>query len=969
MRLTAYKLTLMVLAVVLPAIASAQGVGRVAGRVVSNTGAPLLGASVSLQGTELTTSSDLDGRYLLTAVPEGTYNVVFNRSGYRESVAEGLVVVAGETAKLDFLMPLAPLSTNDNLIELETFTVSATIMAGSDVGLLAQRSTSVTVTDAIGTDMMSRLSISDAADALKRLPGLSVTDGKYAVIRGLGDRFGNTTLNGVTMPSPDPDRQAVQLDIFPSELLDSVTSSKTFTPDLPSNSAGGTVQLKSKSFPEERMINMSVSFGYNENSTWNDDFVNPQSESKDIFARGSEDRPFPADAFAGYPRNSQAEFQRSNSYLREAAPVRGKADPNYGFDVGYGDSWQVGEESRLGLIFGFTYDHTTDYVEQGTSNEFFGNDLSTGLLSMKFGGKYDNGTEEVLHGELLGLAFQFNPENEISFNLFNVMSGTNEAQVWRGWKDTDLEFEYSPENPDYDPTAPNFQQQYRSLIYYLERRLTNGQLSGKHANAFLEEAELDWNLSMTGTNQKEPEVRRLRFTEFPNTTPTPIYDTSATPIDPERYFRNLTDSRQSVNVNYKIPFDFNSLTANFKTGFTIENTEREYVENNIIYAPRTLSRQFNSLSAFDSYYDGVNTPAYVPLTARETGVADGERKVRAAYAMFELPMTESFRMILGARFDQTNTNMKGSGAFQGAPPGFRSGTTDNSDENWLPSLTGIYAINSEMNIRAAYSRTVAFPSMRELTRYFSQFLPGEPVIVGNPDLTQSTITSYDLRWEWFTEDNGIVAASIFAKEIENPIERNIILDSTAGGGEIITSWKNNANAAILKGIELEARRSFGFISESLENLTLGINITYIDATVDLDPDERAAKIRLYGNREELVPTSRRLEGQPEWVFNSDLTYKIESTGTQLTLAVYWISDRLDKVSNLATFDTYSQSYEQLDFIVSQRITDNMKIKFSAKNLTAPSRDVLYDPAETSGIFVESSYETARTYSLSVSYEF
>ncbi len=980
--------------------------GRVAGRVVSENGQPLLGVSIQVDGTEIRTTSDLEGRYLLNFVPLGLQDLNFSKAGYRNSQAKQLNIVAGETYKLDFIMPFAKESdaaagatgADPNLVELDTFTVMAMVIASSDFGLLAQRSNAVNVTDAIGTDMMSRLSIGDAADALKRLPGLSISNGKYAVVRGLGDRYGNTTLNGVTLPSPDPDRQAVQLDIFPADLLDAITASKTFTPDLPSNTAGGTVNMRTKSFPEELTISFSASVGYDEIATGNDNFLKAPSGSSDWLAMGAHSRKLPEGAFTNIPgnfRTSPEHWARNTTYIAAATPYREAPAPNFGFDVSFGNSYSLFSSHRLGLVFGATYDSSSSFKEGGQANEWLStnNDLDRGILDNRQYGTYDLGTQEILWGALFGIAYQFSPEHEVSFNAFNVMSGINEGRIWNGFVATSLDSNENPLDPGYDVTNPDLRRIYKSLNYYLERRLTNLQLTGKHAFPDWSDGELNWSLARSRTVQEEPNVSRISASYLVNTDPI-IYSTGSGSTNPQRNFRDLVEDRLNFMADYEFEYLSNpDRLGTLKFGYAWEKSERNYEEVLVDYrAARSGSaggNSYNSLADFDSIYDGTNAPYWVVQTAGVSSTLDATREITGVFAMFDQRFLKQLRLIAGVRYDETKTDLAGFGVYSGVggrfprynpntpgtddpvndPDGDGLAESSASVESWLPSITLLSDLTDNMNIRFVYSKTIALPSMRELSPYYSQFLPGDPVLRGNPNLGISRINNYDIRFETYTEDNGIMALTLFAKEIEGPIEQVILQDSTAGGGEYVTSWDNNDNVANLFGVELEFRRNLAFIHESLEGFSLGTNFTYIHARVDLDPIERAKKFLGYGFKEELVPQSRRLEGQPEWIFNADVSYTFDNWGTTLSVATYWISDRLDTVAGATTYDTYQQGYEQIDFIVSQKLGKNWKLKFSAKNLTAPNRAIFYDREQAKQLYVNNTYETARTYSFSVGYDY
>ncbi|HEY1107983.1 MAG TPA: TonB-dependent receptor, partial [Opitutaceae bacterium] len=252
---------------VAPVLGAESAAGIVSGRAVNGTtGAPVAGATVTVVGTTLSTQTDLEGNYRLAGVPAGVREVAVSREGFRPFSVSSVMVLAGIPTALD--LPLS--SSDDNVVKMQAFTISADVVQNSGVGLLSSRQKAIAVSDAIGSEQMSKLGFGTAASAMKAVTGASVVGGKYVYIRGLGERYSSTMVNGVEVPSADPDRRAVNMDMFPSDLIDAIVTTKSFTPDKPGNFTGGAVDMKTKEFPDTFTFSLSASFSHNSRVTGRD---------------------------------------------------------------------------------------------------------------------------------------------------------------------------------------------------------------------------------------------------------------------------------------------------------------------------------------------------------------------------------------------------------------------------------------------------------------------------------------------------------------------------------------------------------------------------------------------------------------------------------------------------------------------------------------------------------------------------
>ena len=302
----------------------AAGEGIISGQIIDKeSGQPLSGVAILLEDTNIATVTDSEGRYSLGPAPAGIYTLSFIKTGYIEANITEYQVAGGEVSVFPFALPPRPIDMSDEVYELQDFTVTAE-QANQMMTKLELKLNSANVLSSLSSEDFSKFASSDIADAVKKVSGVSVVGGKYAVIRGLGDRYVSSTLNGLPIASPDPDRQAVQLDLFPSSLFSSLEVTKSFTPDQPANSTGG-INLNIKPLPDEFFVSFSASVGGNSNTTGDDDFLtNNRGNSQDEFANGASGRGLPSGADANFD-----EFDRVDSVARELErSLRGAGRPS-----------------------------------------------------------------------------------------------------------------------------------------------------------------------------------------------------------------------------------------------------------------------------------------------------------------------------------------------------------------------------------------------------------------------------------------------------------------------------------------------------------------------------------------------------------------------------------------------------------------------------------------------------------------
>jgi len=1022
------------------AFAQQSNGGELAGSVVDEaTGRGLGGATIVLGQDGRVTLSDAAGRYRITEIEPGVYPVRVFKAGYPLIEISGVEITAGTTRALDIAMAArteepevatfgggtasasgaAPSA--EDVFELDALVVTAEEIEDRDVEMLTIRKAALGTVDGISSDTIARLAAGDAAEALTRVTGVSIADGKYAVVRGLNDRYNNTRLNGVVLPSPDPDRQAVQLDLFPSDLIDNIVVSKTFTPDLPGDTSGGSVNIRTSFFPLEEELSVSGGIQFSE-SALSADFYPSYNDGGDmgLLAAGSRDRASPGDG------------RKVPFYLSD-----GDAPFAYDFSVSYGKTYDLDGQS-LGLLLAVTYDQSVGFIDGFTENrlaqryrvnKLFGSkivipgDLSEGTMRLT-SGRFDlvQAVEEVALAGLAGLSYTINTRHTIGLTLFHTRNGTDIARgEYNSYFDPELKplggsITNLPDTLPGDLEDPRIaaevglktQMFNEEFLYYSERVLSAASLSGTSYFGDRNDLQMDWSLTRAETSQEEPDFRQTIFLTRWNEDltahdPAYFYSGNSSDFAPQlrRTWREIDEVQDAAILDFiRYQRILGGRDAEIRFGAAWQNNNRDVLQQDVLYSLDSIFG--DSLANYwDNVFDSGSGSVGIPSSAT------GEREIAAGYLFVNLPLIEHLKLMAGVRWEDTRFDVSGNGSFGlFTPETFYNeplagdlkeartwqflamdsptpaGAIDQDD--WLPAVGLVYELTPAMNLRASWSKTVARPAFREIMPYFSVSVgTGGDLVIGNPHLRMSDITNYDLRWEWFHGENQqhLLAISGFAKTITNPIEKQLLFSSEQR--RFIETWRNNGGDADVYGLELEIRQGLGFVHNSLEHFTLSSNLTWIEASVPIEEQIRVfyagGEARLNNPQQgggyaflEDVPTERRLFDQPEWILNLDIAYNNPDWGFEATLAWYAISSVLSGAGSVSpdagTFDRYTAAYDQLDLVLRKSLGDHWKIGLSIENLTDTARGSTYgdDTAET---LWQTRYHEGRSYSISATREF
>ncbi len=941
--------------------AFAQETGQISGTIVDGeNGETIIGASIGIVGTTKGAASDIDGNYTISNLEPGTYDLRVSYISYQTQNITGVEVVAGETTRLDVVL-------QSDVTNLEEITVTAQAILNNEAGLLRQRQKSIAFSDAISAEAISRSGSGDAAGALKKVVGASVVGGKYVYIRGLGDRYTSSHLNGTELPSADPNKKAFQLDIFPSSLLENIVTLKTFTPDKPGNFSGGLVDVNTKDFPTERLFQISTSVSYLSGTTFEDILLSERGDTDWLgYDDGNRDIPqivvdylsdpnndnFPrANTAEDDPQLAQTLDQLSNAFNTDFEPDPTNAYVNHGYGLTLGNQTSLfGKE--LGYIASLTYGESFDSYSEGVNAgyELIGSPDDATALTPSFVYDDTKGSRTVDIGGLFNVAYKLNSNHKIRTTFIATQSGGQSGRLLTGF---DQNFAGA--------TLSN------RVIEYTERSLFSTQLGGKHSLSGLGNTIVEWKTAYTKNSQTEPN-RRLAVTQSVDRVlagrDTTIHSFPNGLKFPLRFYRDLEEENFNASLDITIPFlSFNGDKGNFKFGGLYNTADRSFREDAFDFesdANQLLRRpdvrgNLDAYVALSGIIDTENNgdPIFGVLPREisdDRNNYDGSRDISSAYAMVELPITDKIKLISGARIESAKIELVSQDT------SVTVGSLDDTD--LLPSVNLIYSLNDRMNVRSSVTRTLARPTFRELAPYITVNFSGGRQEIGNQDLNRTLIDNYDLRWEWFPNPGEVVAVSVFGKVMENPIET--VIDLQAPDGDRIT-YKNVEEGRVY-GIEFEVKKNLAFISKSLKNFGLSTNLTLVNSEVDI-PEDEILDIR---QTDPDAESTRPLFGQSDYILNADLAYENPEIGYNASLNLNKFGDRLSAVSFGATPNVYEKSYTTMDFLTSKLLGDHVEISFSLKNILNP--DIENSQEFKGEEFINSSYKRGRSFSFGVKYK-
>lgn len=831
---------------------------KFSGKVVNEKNESLAGVSVNLANGEGTTTN-IDGQFSLTLIPGNKYEVTFTAIGYAAKTISDVEVVNGRFNELNIVLET---SSKDLSNVIVTATRSNARRETINSMIAFQKNTN-TVAQVISAEAIRRSPDRNTGEVLKRVPGTSIQEGKYIVVRGLADRYNQAMLNGILLSSTEPDRKTFSFDIFPAPMIENIVINKAFVPELPGEWAGGLIQVNTKDVPAQGFLNVQIGTSFN-TQTVGKDFYTYQGGKYDWLGFDDGKRGLPTD----FPRKSDFNFMpqdkktaigknlenvwSTNKNNSTVLPVLGKI-----FQLNGGFNKAIGRNNKLGGILALTYNRT--YRRLDYNNAFFG--VENNIPSLNFDYNNSKYSQDVLAGALGNLTLQLGNNHKISWkNILNV--NTTNYVINRTGK-------------DYDADPVNGENIRATELAFKANTFYNTQLTGDHNLPSLG-AKLRWYGSFSILDQYIPDQRRIQYNQATAGGPFALLiSNTRSQKSGSRYFGYLNDYVYTGGADVTKNFKLFDLSQSVKAGYMLQIKDRLFdsrpfsiylatdnptlrqLPPDQIFAPANFGNGTDNKFGFDELSG--SQFRYIANTI-----------LNAGYLQLDNQFTDKLRAVWGVRvedYDQVIGSMKAKD-----PRYVYSRVRD-----YLPALNLTYRLNPLTNIRLAGSQTVIRPEFRELSTFaFFDFELGA-TILGNTKLQRTKVTNFDLRYELYPRAGELFTVGIFYKYFKNPIE---LYFNQSGVGTSNTFNFINADKATSYGAEVEFRKKLDF-SSSLKNFTLQGNVSYIYNRV---VKQNAA-------------LNRPMQGQSPYLINASIQYDVEKLGISTTLLFNEIGRRILYVGN------------------------------------------------------------------------
>jgi len=967
---------------ILTSSAYAQQAGSLRGVLTDREfGTPIAGATVTIVETGFRTKSNEQGNFVFSDVAPGRYTVTITKDGFVRQVKQDVLVSEGQLADLDVEL-------SGEFQDMDEFLVQEIEVGGTESALLKLRLDSPQLLDSVGAELMAKAGVSDAAAALQLVPGATVQDGKYAVIRGLPDRYVSAQLEGVRLPTADAERRAVQLDQFPTAVLSSVQVSKTFTPDQQGDASGGAVNIDLKDIPDETGFELKSQLKFNSQSSFNDQFLKDPRGSLSFWGNDP-NRSIPTDLIG-------------QSWPDPIAGDAGSSPTNYKWSASGGGKWELDEGVKIGAFGSLFYERDSAYYDNGVNDSWMVNPVY-GVVPEFSQGSPDQGgfqsslldvtqgSQSVQWGTLGSVGIETkNHKVGATFLYTNLAVDTAYTATNTRGKEYFTGPQFDPNNPPYDPNDPaapgNTSQLFWSpyqrydTVVYTENTTSSGIFKGEHklilddgegGDGFFQAPLLDWRLSYSQAVYDQPDKTQMSAQWLP---PSNEIDPSLPGIwlalRPaensnlgwmQHIWEKITEDSTQVAVNLKMPFKVESeRTGYFKWGVFADQVSR-------VFTQQTYS---NAGDPNQGYIGGWKDPWSQVWQDEDHPIVgsiydvdyNGQQNINAIYGMVDVPLGEQFNVIGGARLESTriSTQVFGDSGATWFPPGAFAPVSFADDptaadvnfnqDDILPSIGGQWKPTDKWEFRVNFAQTIARQTFRELTPILQQEYLGGPIFIGNPDLQMSALNNYDLRADYTPHPGWLFSGSTFYKTVDQPIE---YAQFNAPQNFFYTSPVNYPSGWML-GFELEARLKLGEINPDFNGFSVGTNATFIRSEVTL-PQQEADDLAAIGFAE---PT-RDMTATPAYILNGNVMYEWEKTGT--SVALFYIEQGDTLVAGAGTArenyipSIYATPHGVLNFTLQQNLSEHWKFFFQAKNLLNPEIQTVYRSPYLPSDIVNTSY--------------
>jgi len=886
--------------------------GIISGNIVDESnGSSLPGVNIIIKSVNKSTSSDSDGKFIFRDLQLGSYEIEFSFIGYNTKIVSEVVVTLNETTNLN-----VALITKKNVLD-EVIITRTKAKAESVKSLLIAQKNSANVSDGISAETIKRTPDKSTSDVLKRISGASIQDNRFVIIRGLNDRYNSAFLNGAPLPSSESDRKAFSFDIFPSNMLDNLIITKTATPDLPGDFAGGVVQINTKSVPDKDFQSITIGTGYNTITTGENQRTYKGSGTDWLgFDNGTRALPSTIPNTEVFSNMSfQERVDVAKSFQSDWNINDGTFGPNYSFQYSIGHHFKL-KDKTLGLMFSVSNNKSNNYTTV-LRNDYDnpGQDLPAVLIKQYNDRNY---SEQVLTAALANFSLKFNDNHSLSFkNIFSMNS-------------TDLVVERKGQND-----VPDVRETLSDVRWFTSNKIYSGQLNGEHYFS-KPKVKLNWTGFYSDINRDIPNLRRNMYTiADPNssdpTQTTPIALIANNNGGPD-YGGGMFFSKNKefinggkIDISRKFLIGEN-LNNEVKIGGFTQNRERNFFARQLQYNTLTQGGSFDTqllelpngtifnVANMGQLSSGLNGFTLFDFT-KFTDSYSATSKLHAGYLMLD-NRYKKFRLIWGARFEsftQTLDSRKTEVEYL---------ALNTKQNDILPSVNLVYAITSKQNLRVSYSKTLNRPEYRELAPFGFYDFTTQFFTQGNDTLKIAKVKNFDLRYEFYPGKGQLFSVSYFRKNFTNPIELKQEINNK-------TVTYRNADSAVNSGVELEFRTLLSsiFTNENttiFDDITLFANTAIIKSVVNVSNFNTA-------NTDTSVP----LQGQSPFVVNVGLQYLNKDNGWVFSSNLNRVGNRIAIAGNEFNPAIWEKGRTIIDIQVAKSLMKNkIELKLNLQNVLA-----------------------------------
>lgn len=901
-------------------------------------GENLPGVQVMVKGHNKGAYSSIDGSFTI-AINEGTYDLQIAYIGYDTLFLKDVIVYPQNTTNLGKIL------LSEEISEYGEVVVSAVRRTNTEASILSLKLKSANMLDGMSAAKFQKTGDSDAGAAMKRIPGVSLNEGKYIFVRGIGDRYSKTLLNGLEIPGLDPDRNTVQMDIFPTRVVDNIIVYKTASADIPADFAGGVVDISLNSGATKQSRSISLSTSFNPNFHFKDNYLTYERSNDDFFAFGKNSREIPAENNIPFfaevisnPNGPEANRYKQilSSFNPQLAAMEANSMMDFGLNANVGDVFKKKNYS-IGYNVNVSYKNETKFYEDAIFSRYgLSSDISEYNLVMREIQKGNYGENDVTLSGMVGLTLN-TEKSRYDLNILHLQNGKSTAGI----------FDY--DKTDQGTVFSGFQHN----LEYEQRNFSNVILSGKHR--FDDESlEFDWAASASLSSIDSPDIRFTRYEVRGDGS----YSIGTESGFPERIWRDLNEINVSAKSDLTKRLKIFNNEGLVKVGAMQTYKKRDYQIRSFSINVRNieLTGDPNELFAHENLwpYNGdisKGTTFESPFIPVNPNQFESSASTTSIYALTEITPLNRLKLVLGLRSELYIQKYTGRDQL-----GMNVLNNDNvlDELGFFPSLNVIYSLSEKQNLRFSYGKTTVRPSFKELS--YAEILDpitGRTFIGGlfrdandvigveywDGNLISTVIHNFDLRWELFHGREQTVSVSGFYKVFQNPIE---IVQFASQSGAF---QPRNVGKGTLLGLEFEARQSLGFVSQKLDRLGLALNVTLTQSQIELSSTEYDSRV-VNAREGQTIDKYRDMAGQSPWIINGGIEYMGETGfGRNLNLGVYYnVQGETLLYSGIADKpDIYSVPFHSLHLNASKRFgkKDQYSIGISWSNILNDDREAVF----------------------------